>query len=274
MCINLEGQRMKRAVLVLMVIACCISGVGMVGGSVSTAEAENTSNYININDYGNEVIALHQKLRELGYFSLRAESAWSARSADAVKILQENLGEAVTGEVRSKEDYDRYMNARGKNLLLGTNHGTKNYSIIDKGYNAIIESPDNESVKVTTTSKDDSGWLVLFFNDGRSKEILSRPAGEEYTLSFDARSNVENAGISASHRRSDWQENQIDFGSVRLGEPNVWSQYELHGKTNGTVATTQGLYLSLSGNPADTEIEIKDLKLERGSRTTEWCPAE
>lgn len=58
----------------------------------SLTMAENAYSYININDYGDEVIALHKKLRELGYYHLRAESPLSRKCAEAVKILQENLG--------------------------------------------------------------------------------------------------------------------------------------------------------------------------------------
>lgn len=101
----------------------------------------------------------------------------------------------------------------------------------------------------------------MFFDDGQSKEIFAGPAGEQYILSFDAKSNVENAILFASHRQGNSQGNQIDFGTATIG--TEWNKVVLIGRTIGTIATSQRLYLDLRSNPAGTEIEIKNLKLEK-----------
>ena len=258
----------KRLIVVLISLMFVLNSV--------SAIAED-GGYIKINDYGEDVIALHQKLGELGYYNLRAESPWSAKSIAALKILQENLDWEITGVVESKDQLDEILgmeNVVGKNLLLGTNQGITNYQILDKGFNAVMESPDGVSVKVTSTTRDDTGWLVLFFDDGKSRELLSEPTGAYYTLSFEAKSNVENAEIRIMHRQQNAAENQITFGTVKLGEADVWKRYETTSQINGIAAASQGLYFDMRyGNPAGTEIEIKNLKLEKGSKATEWCAA-
>ena len=248
----------------------------MIGSAAVAVAAAEDGAYINIGDYGPEVVALHQKLWELGYYYLRAESPWSAKSADALKILQENMGWEITGTVADKEMYDAILsleNVVGKNLLLGTNQGTTNFRLLDKGFNATLEA-DGDGVKVTSTSRDDSGWLVLFFDDGQSREILAGSAGAWFTLSFEAKSNVENADMWVAHRQTNAAENQINFGDLKLGEADVWKEYVLTGRLIGVAATSQGLYFDMRyGNPAGTEIEIRNLKLEKGSQATEWSKA-
>lgn len=71
---------MKRIIVVLVSLVLAMSTV------VVTALAEETT-YTKIGYYSNEVLLLHRKLAELGYYSLRPESPWSEKSADALKIL-------------------------------------------------------------------------------------------------------------------------------------------------------------------------------------------
>lgn len=179
------------------------------------------------------------------------------------------MGWEITGTVENKDQLDSILSLEsvvGKNLLLSTNQGTTNFRLLDKGFNATLEA-DGDGVKVTSTSRDDSGWLVLFFDDGQSREILSGPAGAWFTLSFEAKSSVENAEIRIMHRQADAKENQISFGTISVTDE--WQQYELTSMLNGTIATTQGLYFDLKcDNPVGTEICIRNMKMEKGSRAT------
>ena len=262
---------MKKAIILVLMALIMI-------GSVAVAEDADSKAYINIGDYNETVVALHQKLSDLGYYYLRPESPWSEKSEAAVKILQENLDLPVTGVVTDKGMYDEILGIEsviGKNLLLGTNQGTTNYSISQKGFETELgASDDGKGVKITITSKsEDAKWLVLFFNDNQSRRKLVGPAGDQYTLSFEAKSNVAGATASISHRQTNWQGNQIDFGGIRIAEADVWQRFELTGKLIGEVEASQGLYITLAGNTAGAEIEIKNLKLEKGIRATEWCVA-
>ena len=90
---------MKKAFLVFLALI-------MIG---SAAVAEESEAYINIGDYGPEVVALHQKLANLGYFSLRPESPWSSKSADGLKAVRYVLGLDETGIVAGRTQYEAIM---------------------------------------------------------------------------------------------------------------------------------------------------------------------
>ena len=85
---------MKKVLVVLLALMMCFDSVSM---------AEGNEAYINIGDYNDEVVALHRKLADLGYYYIRPESPWSERSKDALRILQENLDWDITGTVDNKE---------------------------------------------------------------------------------------------------------------------------------------------------------------------------
>ena len=257
---------MKRIIVVLFLALIMIGSV---------AVAEDGQAYINIGDYNETVKTLHQKLADLGYYYLRAESPWSEASVSAVMQLQDDRGLEPTGVVENQSAIEEIMSLDHvirENLLLGTNQGITNYSISKNGFETELTSPDGREVKVTIISKsEDAAWLTLLYNDGRSKEVLAGPAGEQYTLSFEAKSNVDNFNIRASHKQVDAKENQIDFGSASIG--TEWQTITLTGSLTGVDAAGQGLYLDLRYNSAGTGISIRNLKLERGTLATEWSPA-
>lgn len=156
------------------------------------------------------------------------------------------------------KDFSSYSN-----LLMGTNNGTANYRLMDNGYNASLEA-DGDAVKVTMSSHLDSGWLVLFFDDGNSRNILGESTGDVYTISFDVKTNMKDTEIRVSHKKADSKENQIDFGTATIKKVNKWSQVILTSKLTGAEASSQGLYIDLRNNPVGTEISIRNLKLIKG----------
>ncbi len=159
------------------------------------------------------------------------------------------------------------------NLLEGTNNGVQNFQLVDQGYSATLE-PDGEGVKVTSTTKEgEKKWLLLFYYDDNSKNILAGPAGEKYTISFEAKSNIKDALIKVSHKQSNALENQITFGTALLENADEWTQVVLTGSLEGVAATVQGIYLDIRDNPAGTEFSIRNLKLEKGEVATTWVPA-
>ena len=150
------------------------------------------------------------------------------------------------------------------NLLLGTNNGTENYKLMDNGYDATLES-DGDGVKVIMTSHDDSGWLVLFYNDGQSQNCLAGNEGDTYTIAFEAKANIKDAEIRVSHKKGDSKASQIDFGTANLNKADKWTQVILTGTLSGVEASSQGVYFDLRHNPAGTEISIRNLKLIKGT---------
>ena len=155
------------------------------------------------------------------------------------------------------------------NLLIGTNNGTTNFSILDKGYDAILEA-EGEGIKVKSNSYNNNrdggdGWLVLFFDDGNSRNLLADEEGEAYTLSFEVKTNTKNTVMQIRHSQGNKDGTQIDFGTAVIEKPDKWNQIILTGTVTGYDSTSQGIYFDLRDNPAGTEISIRNLKLIKGA---------
>ena len=245
-------------------------------GSMALAEAEErpiaTDESVQMSAFevlqngsqGKAVKTLQVKLRELGYNVGLVDGIFGPKTENGLKELQGAMGLEQTGIIDNQDMLDKilsFVKSDGVNILQGTNQGTTNYEILDKGFNATMEE-DEMGVKVTIATQDDGGWLVLFFDDGDARNILSGSKGDVYTFSFLAKSNVESARIDVSFKQKDARENQIFFGTVDVG--NEWKSYKLIGELTGTAATTQGLYLDLRHNNPETTFYIRDLKIEKG----------
>ena len=151
------------------------------------------------------------------------------------------------------------------NLLYGTNLGTVNFTLLDKGYDAVLEA-EGEGIKVKSNSYNNNrdggdGWLVLFFDDGNSRNLLADEEGEAYTLSFEVKTNTKNTVMQIRHSQGNKDGTQIDFGTAVIEKPDKWNQIILTGTVTGYDSTSQGIYFDLRDNPAGTEISIRNLKL-------------
>ncbi|MBR1561253.1 MAG: peptidoglycan-binding protein [Clostridia bacterium] len=226
-------------------------------------------------EYNDNNSALQQKLKDLGYLTGKVDGIFGPQTEKALMALQEDMGLEQTGAVNTEEELNMILNAAagdGVNLLLGTNHGILHYSLIDNGFNAILDA-EEEGIKVSIPDHNDEGWLVLFYDDGRSKDVLAGKQGDMYVLSFEAKTNTADTHISVSSRQVNGQENQVQFGDITVSVPDEWQRYTLSGSLNGVAATSQGIYFNLKNNVPGTEIEIRNLKLEMGSFATDWDEA-
>lgn len=155
---------MKKAFLVFLALI-MISSVAVAEGA-----------YINIGDYNESVIALHQKLSDLGYFSLRPESPWSEKSASALKNVQYVLGLDETGIVADRTQYDSIM-ALDENdpmFKIKTITAIDEYlsCVKDNGFTVFIAVRDEASNKLKDSTKEilKSMGLQLDWNDNRFRK--------------------------------------------------------------------------------------------------------
>ena len=104
---------MRKIIVVLLVLVLMVT--------MSNGVAAEDGAYINIGDYNETVLALHQKLSDLGYYSLRPESPWSEKSVSALKQLQYDNGWNPTGVVEGKDQYEAILaiTEKNKNLIPG-----------------------------------------------------------------------------------------------------------------------------------------------------------
>ena len=257
-----RGIVMKRIIVVLVSLVLMVTMISVSVGAVAEDEA-----YINIGDYNSDVIALHQKLADLGYYYLRAESPWSAASENAVKILQENLDLPVTGIVENREQYDSILNTEsviGKNLL-------EDYEAVmtAKGYQTDTDTYENNltlhcdnRTSDSSECKDIVGWSGL--------PILPNT---DYTLSFYAKGE----GVIHSYL---WP-NAVRYGESEQGSKTTavdgnisselsdeWKTFVITWRTMDTIDEEKRMLpvRVYGGN----EVYVSQIKLEAGYRATDW----
>lgn len=150
---------MKKILSVLFALVFMASVISVSVGAVAEGA------YVNIGDYGSEVVALHQKLTDLGYFSLRPESPWSAMSEAAVRAVQYVTDMPETGVVENREVYDMLMNLDSSVLPFSI----KKISAIDEylefvrdeGLTVIIAVRDEAAGKLQNSTKEQLKELGL-----------------------------------------------------------------------------------------------------------------
>lgn len=169
----------------------------------------------------------------------------------------------------------------GRNLLRNTNQGTTNWDwSMQTGGKTIEEYLDGgvRAVKMTRDATPHAGWSVIGYNMGANDYALLEP-NTEYTLSFDYKPSVATAnGVMFSIRRADGSNAATNEGGYWKEIPaNEWTH------VSGTFTTVENIPDFLLGS---TEIYItrlpttvgsvhifKNLKLEKGNKSTDWSPA-
>ena len=169
----------------------------------------------------------------------------------------------------------------GRNLLRGTNQGTANWDwSMQTGGKTIEEYLGGgvRAVKMTRDAVEQTGWSIISYSVSEDAYALLEP-NTEYTLSFDYKPSVATAnGVMFSIRRGDGSNAATNDGGYWKEIPaNEWTH------VSGTFTTVENIPDFLLGS---TEIYItrlptavgsvhifKNLKLEKGNKSTDWSPA-
>ena len=169
----------------------------------------------------------------------------------------------------------------GRNLLRNTNQGTVNWDwSMQTGGKTIEEYLDGgvRAVRMTRDAVEQTGWSIISYAVSEDAYALLEP-NTEYTLSFDYKPSVATAnGVMFSIRRGDGSNAATNDGGYWKEIPaNEWTH------VSGTFTTVENIPDFLLGS---TEIYItrlpttvgsvhifKNLKLEKGNKSTDWLPA-
>ena len=259
---TLKEIHKKRGIVMKRIIVVLVSLVLTVIMSIGAVAEENEA-YVNIGDYNSDVIALHQMLSDLGYYYLRPESPWNAASENAVKILQENLDLPVTGTVESKDQLDQLMNAAdhviGKNYAKGSSSEwsewlTPEYNAENRCFTVAYAILDDKSIDDYYTCSVEIEVKDVAVTEGQSFLFVTQGAVDG---AWD-KGNIWNGSIFYMH---DAPDNGVYtyIATNRINEKNVEClKFDLGFRCD---------YWK-SGS-----FRVRNVKVEKGGKSTEWCPA-
>lgn len=189
--------------------------------------------------------------------------------SDAVKALQEaakaqqlaNTAQSTANEVR--EDFDN-LEIGGRNLLLNSKpYNNTNW----KCHNGTI-SFENNVIKGQTASD----WSRIYTDQFKNYTLVE---GEEYTFSAMIRSNVAGKRLVFIGDFSGTI-NNIKFYEGEIG--TEWTRVVKTAKVTNTNTSDSYFQITIpskwsAGASTDEYIELKELKLEKGNKATDWTPS-
>ena len=169
----------------------------------------------------------------------------------------------------------------GRNLLRNTNQGAVNWDwSMQTGGRTIEEYLDGgvRAVKMTRDAVEQTGWSIIGYEMGANDYALLKP-NTEYTLSFDYKPSVATAnGVTFSIRRGDGSNAATNDGGYWKEIPaNEWTH------VSGTFMTVENIpdfllnsteiYITRLPTTVNSVHIFKNLKLEKGNKSTDWSPA-
>ena len=249
---------MKRIIVVLVSLVLMATMI-----SVSIVAVADEGAYISVGDYNSDVIALHQKLAEFGYYYLRPESPWSTASENAVKILQENLDMPITGIVTDKEMYDEIL---GIESVIGKNFAVESYESWSDWFTPNYDA-ENQCFTLT-------------------QAILptEKAVGDYYTCSVE----IEFKDVTATegHNLYLWSQGSVDGSWDDWNTGNIWNPSLISLKEvpqNGVyryTATSKIIESKVDAVAFDLGLRcdywhsgsfrVRNVKVEKGSKATGW----
>ena len=223
---------------------------------------------------GNEILAGSITAKEINVSDLFASEATinelNAMDIRGNKYLQLYVTDKVDG-----------ISVGGRNLLRNTNQGTVNWDwAMQTGGKTIEEYLDGgvRAVKMTRDATPHAGWSVISYAIGEDAYALLEP-NTEYTLSFDYKPSVATAnGVAFSIRRGDGSNAATNEGGYWKEIPaNEWTH------VSGTFTTVENIpdfslnsteiYITRLPTTVNSVHIFKNLKLEKGNKSTDWSPA-
>ena len=159
---------------------------------------------------------------------------------------------------------------QGRNLLRETNQGIKRWGYVHNGSEYTIvpsTEDDGKGVQLTVTKGGSYGFLQYDIHE----LLYQLEPNTRYSLGFDYKA-TSGTLINATIQNINASGQLTDIQKPSLVGDNTWHRCEVALATNdlGNI-TNQVLYIYLYTFVG--ELSIRNLKFEKGSQATEWCPA-
>ena len=169
----------------------------------------------------------------------------------------------------------------GRNLLRGTNQGTTNWDwSMQTGGRTIEEYLDGgvRAVKMTRDAVEQTGWSVISYAVSEDAYALLEP-NTEYTLSFDYKPSVATANgiMFAIKKFSGADAVSGDGGYWKEIPANEWThvsgQFTTAEEIPAYELNSYCVYITRVPSSVNSVHIFKNLKLEKGNKSTDWSPA-
>ena len=223
---------------------------------------------------GNEILAGSVTAKEINVSDLFASeatiNALNAMDIRGNKYLQLYVTDKVDG-----------IAVGGRNLLRGTNQGAANWNwSMQTGGKTVEEYLDGgvRAVKMTRDAAEQTGWSVITYAISEDTYAHLEP-NTEYTLSFDYKPSVATAnGIMFAIKK-------FTGADAASGDGGYWKEIPANEWTHvsGQFTTAEEIpayelnsycvYITRVPSAVNSVHIFKNLKLEKGNKSTDWSPA-
>ena len=175
------------------------------------------------------------------------------------KVWQQDITTAVTS-----------LEIGGRNLLTKTNQGKTYWSFNKQNGTVSIESYETIGVKINCTVAS-SGYAVIQYAFEQKQVNLLKP-NTEYMLSFDL---ISSNTVAASVRicksnAADMLANAVAF---HVDAGTKWVHKSVKLTTNALTSDKSSQFIYINGFNKVGTVYLKNLKLEKGNKATDWTPA-
>lgn len=175
------------------------------------------------------------------------------------KIWQQDITTAVTS-----------LQIGGRNLLTKTNQGKTYWSFNKQNGTVSIESYETIGVKINCTVAS-TGYAVILYAFEQKQVNLLEP-NTEYMLSFDL---ISSNTVAASVRicksnAADMLANAVAF---HVDAGTKWVHKSVKLTTNALTSDKSSQFIYITGFNKVGTVYLKNLKLEKGNKATDWTPA-
>lgn len=245
-----------------------INGTVIVAKSITAAQIAAQS------ITGNEILAGSVTAKEIDVSDLFASeatiNALNAMDIRGNKYLQLYVTDKVDG-----------IAVGGRNLLRGTNQGAANWNwSMQTGGKTVEEYLDGgvRAVKMTRDAVEQTGWSVITYAVSEDTYAHLEP-NTEYTLSFDYKPSVATAnGIMFAIKK-------FTGADAASGDGGYWKEIPANEWTHvsGQFTTAEEIpayelnsycvYITRVLSAVNSVHIFKNLKLEKGNKSTDWSPA-
>lgn len=191
-------------------------------------------------------------------------------SYEASKIAYNKAVNANTIANNANDKIDN-LEIGGRNLLLKTNNGSDNWNYLKENGVATKETYETIGVYFNVTEIS-TGWQMVTYKFDKKQVELLEP-NTQYMLSFDYKTNMNTTSASARIVQSNGKNTLTELISTNIVNDLEWHNAKFILTTNDLTNSKDNQLIYIVGFNKIGDLYIKNLKLEKGNKATDWTPA-